>query len=116
MSLLVGLRRALLAVLAIVQVAASPLAMHGEAELVVASALRDHRNHIEDHSRPDCAPVHTDECVLCQFLAHVTPVHAPLLQPTIVSRPDVGSQGDLRRRPRGTVRALERTRAPPLTV
>ncbi len=116
MSLLVGLRRCVLALLAIVHVAATPLAMLGEAQLVVASAERGHRSHIEDHSRPDCAPVHPDECVLCQFLAHATPDQAPLLQAAVLVRADVGYRGDRRSQPTGTSRALERTRAPPLAV
>jgi hypothetical protein len=116
MSLPGGLRRVVLALLALVHVAASPLAMLGEARLVVASAERGVRNHIEDHSRPDCAPVHPDQCVLCQFLAHGTPEQTPLLQPTVPSDSDVGYRADSRREPTGTVRALERTRAPPLAV
>ena len=73
MHLLAGLRRTLIAVLAIVNVGASPLAMLGESQLMAASVAQGLHKHIEEHSQPGCAPVHTDQCILCDFLAHVTP-------------------------------------------
>lgn len=116
MSLLVGLRRAVFALLAIVQVAASPLAMLGEAQLVVAGAQRGHHSHIEDHSRPDCAPLHPDECVLCQFLAHVTPEGAPPRPPVFIARGNIAVPGYLHSQRASAARALERTRAPPIAI
>ena len=110
------LRRLLFAVLAIVNVGASPLAMAGEAKLVAAGVAQGLHNHIEDHSRPGCAPVHPDECILCSFLAHATSERAPAAQQQFIASPAIEPRRDRFEWPVGAQRARPRTRAPPISV
>jgi hypothetical protein len=111
-----GLRRLLFAVLAIVNVGASPLAMIGEAQLLAASVAQGLRNHIEDQSHPDCAPVHPDECILCNFLAHVTPERGPAAEHQHVDASIDVSRLERVERVAGAFLPRPRTRAPPMMV
>ena len=116
MHWLAGLRRTLFAVLAIVNVGASPLAMLGESQLMAASAAQGPHKHIEDHSRPGCAPVHTDQCILCNFLAHVTPERAPAPQQQLVARAITAPRRVEVERFAGAQFARPHTRAPPIAM
>ena len=113
---LAGLRRLLFAILAIVNVGASPLAMAGEAQLVSESIRQGLHNHIEDHSRPGCAPVHPDQCILCNFLAHVTPEREPAAPQHMVVRTVSARRVAPVERRAGALFARPRTRAPPTNV
>lgn len=116
MHWLAGLRRTLFAVLAIVNVGASPLAMAGEAKLVAASVAQGLHNHIEDHSRPGCAPVHPDQCILCNFLAHAASERAPAAQGQFAASPAIAPRHDRVEGLAGAQLARPRTRAPPISV
>ena len=113
---LAGLRRFLFAILAIVNVGASPLAMMGEAQLVSESIRQGLHNHIEDHSRPGCAPVHPDQCILCNFLAHVSPERGQAAPQHFVVRTASARRTVRVERLAGALLARPRTRAPPTDV
>ena len=63
------LSRILLAAVAIVQMAAPPLAVVADARLI-AGAGGAPQVHVEDHTQNGCRPVHPDDCALCQLLTH----------------------------------------------
>src|SRR6185312_4695061 len=60
--------RALAFVLALVQVVTPGLAALADAELQAASNSPAAAAHVESHGRPQCPRVHTDDCILCQYL------------------------------------------------
>jgi hypothetical protein len=106
-------RRVLLAALAIVQVAVPALVAIADAELASRSggvAVV----HVEDHTGRACRAVHPDDCALCQFLSLLSPQRAAaaVLPASDVARPVVCD--DASRLPASIVRALQRTRAPPV--
>ena len=116
MPLFVRFRRQLFAVLALVNVGATPLAMAGEAQRMAAGIAQGRHNHIEDHSRPGCAPVHPDECDLCTFLAHATPERCSVAHAVFVEASVRDARRDLAERRHGALLARPRTRAPPIAV
>ncbi|MFI5310679.1 MAG: hypothetical protein ACHQQ3_05570 [Gemmatimonadales bacterium] len=105
-------RRALLATLAVVQMAVPALVAVADAELAIR-ARGSAQSHVEDHTRKNCRPVHADDCALCRLLSHSTPQRAEAtLVPAADSAP-VRHCSDASQLPSPATRALERTRAPP---
>jgi hypothetical protein len=105
--------RALLAALAIVQMAVPALVAVADAELA-ARARGAAQAHVEDHTRRNCRPVHAGDCALCQLLSHFTPQRPSA---TIVPGTDSERVRDCRDASRLsslTTRALERSRGPPI--
>jgi hypothetical protein len=106
-------RRLLIGALAIVQVAVPALVAIADAELASRSGGAA-VVHVEDHTGLACRPVHPDDCALCQFLSFLAPHRAT---GTILPSADVAHAGirvDASRLPSSIVRALQRTRAPPV--
>ncbi len=105
-------RRVLIAALAIVQMAVPALVAIADAE--AASRSAGAQVHIEDHTRRSCTAVHPDDCALCQFLSLLSPqrAHAAVLPAADSARPH--GCADITRLPTSVVRALQRTRAPPV--
>ena len=101
-----------MAALAIVQMAVPALVALADAELASRSAGA--QVHIEDHTRRACKTVHPDDCALCQFLSFLSPqrANATVLPVAEVARSHVCT--DTSRLPSSIVRALHRTRAPPV--
>lgn len=109
------LSRILLAAVAIVQMAAPPLAVVADARLI-AGAGGAPQVHVEDHTQNGCRPVHPDDCALCQLLTHFSAprVAAPQVPDAIEARCaflDAASLG-----PASSARAQPRTRAPPVSL
>jgi hypothetical protein len=108
------LNRLLLTALAIVQMATPALAVIADAKLIADSATAP-RAHIEEHSQKGCRPVHPDDCALCSLLTHFS---AP--RPTAAALPMVAAAARAvrdreARLPDPISRALDRTRAPPVS-
>jgi hypothetical protein len=106
-------RRLLFGCIAIVQVAMPALVALADAELASRSGGAA-VVHIEDHTTRACRAVHPDDCALCQFLSLLAPQRAgaAVLPAADVTRSVVGD--DASRLPASIVRALQRTRAPPV--
>jgi hypothetical protein len=106
-------RRVFLAALAIVQVAVPALVAIADAELALRSG-GPAVVHVEDHTGRACRAVHPDDCALCQFLSLLAPQRSgsTVLPAVDVARP--GICDDASRLPSSIVRALHRTRAPPV--
>ena len=106
-------RRVLLAALAIVQMAVPALVAIADAELASRSGGAA-VVHVEDHTQRSCRAPHPDDCALCQFLSLFAPQRAgaTVLPAADSARPVVCD--DASRLPASIVRALQRTRAPPV--
>ena len=101
-------------VAALVQLSGPAVAAVADAQLEAAGNGPNAAAHVESHSRPECARVHTDDCALCQYLATAfsqppaagaPPIVAAAVRPAI--REYVGSAS-------GILDAVPRTRAPPV--
>ncbi len=73
--------RLLALVVALVQLIGPAAASLADAQLEAAGNGPNAASHIEAHSRPECARVHTDDCALCQYLATAFGQPAPPVTP-----------------------------------
>ncbi|HTR78446.1 MAG TPA: hypothetical protein VMH39_10060 [Gemmatimonadaceae bacterium] len=108
------LSRALLSTVAIVQMAVPVFAAVADARLIADSGAA--QSHIEEHTQKNCRPVHPDDCVLCQLLTHFSAPRGSA--PAIPAA--AGAHGAARDGasllPTSIARALQRTRAPPVSL
>jgi hypothetical protein len=106
--------RALLAAVAIVQMAVPVLAVVADARLIADGGAP--QVHIEEHTHKSCRPVHPDDCVLCQFLTHFSAPRgsAPAVPVAAASRGTVRDNASSL--PASIARAQQRTRAPPVSL
>lgn len=105
--------RAVLGLLATIQLAVPAIVTLADARLALAS-VGSVRVHVEDHTGGGCRPVHPDDCALCELLSQwgSSSVHIPGVPSSRIVRRCVGEDGVL------TVDlvtvALHRSRAPPI--
>ncbi|HEV8411438.1 MAG TPA: hypothetical protein VGQ30_13075 [Gemmatimonadaceae bacterium] len=109
------LSRLLLCGVAIVQMAAPPLAVVADARLTADSAGAS-QVHVEDHTQKNCHPVHPDDCALCRLLTHFSAPRAASPSVPIVASARCTACDDAIFLPASIARAHQRTRAPPVSA
>lgn len=107
--------RLLLSSIAIVQMAMPVLAVVADARLI-ADAGGAPLVHIEDHTHKGCRPVHPDDCALCQLLTHFSAPRASAPAVPVAANARGAASAPLSVAPASIFRALERTRAPPVSL
>ncbi|HEY2849725.1 MAG TPA: DUF2946 family protein [Gemmatimonadaceae bacterium] len=107
--------RALLAAVAIVQMAVPVLAVVADAQIILDSAGAP-QVHIEEHTQKGCHRFHPDDCPLCQLLTHFSAPRGSAPTVPVAAAARCPAREDASPLPASIARAQQRTRAPPVSL